>query len=471
MAILRYIISSFLLLSLVSCFEDFDPKIDVSPVLCINSLIKAGVPVDVKVTRSFLYTDTDYNDRYVTDAVVNIYADGERVDAHYLPQEGDLIRIEVESEKYGIASAEVKVPHAVPVKSVKLTPSVINNWFPGDGTMRGGVEYNLNSQIEIDGILVEFDFTATELSKILMIDSAKLKRLRSMDGNVYHLWWFQNEKLANCIYPDEMIKDFGDNEIESSEFDFLDSHLKYVKIWHYIKRQQELTGDDMQQVLATWRDYIRMAEKAKMNVHNERIWKPKDLKAAHDEVVMILQKGEMEKEAKNLEKEWPKVNGNLPKLKKFEYEDKDFAILAPESILDIVREGRILQHCVHTCEFYFDRIGKDESYLFFLRRADHKDIPWYTLEVEPNGNIRQKRTTGDRQNSDLEVAVKFLKKWQKVFVKRLTAEEKKLGEKADQARIAEYAKLRKDGNKIWRGPLAGKLLADVLEADFMAAAF
>ncbi|MDE6239440.1 MAG: DUF4249 domain-containing protein [Muribaculaceae bacterium] len=167
MAILRYIISSLLLLSLVSCFEDFDPKIDVSPVLCINSLIKAGEPVDVKVTRSFLYTDTDYNDRYVTDAVVNIYADGERVDAHYLPQEGDLIRIEVESEKYGSASAEVKVPHAVPVKSVKLTPSVINNWFPGDGTMRGGVEYNLDLAVEIDDDpgadnYFKFDYAAVE---------------------------------------------------------------------------------------------------------------------------------------------------------------------------------------------------------------------------------------------------------------------------------------------------------------------
>lgn len=267
-----------------------------------------------------------------------------------------------------------------------------------------------------------------------------------------------------------MIKDFGDNGIISSGFGFLKQTYSYVKLWHYMKRQQALTGDILRQIMTMWRDYVNMAEKAKMDVTNERIWKPKDLKAAHDEVILLLQKGEMEKEAAKLEKKWPKVNDILPRLGKFAYADEKFAIVVPESILDIVKEGRILQHCVHTCDFYFDRIQKDETYLFFLRRAGRENTPWYTLEVEAGGNIRQKRTTGDNQNKDFEEAVPFLKKWQEYFVKTLTEEEKKLGKKAEQARIQEYAKLRKDGNKVWHGKLAGKLLVDVLEADFMAAA-
>lgn len=315
----------------------------------------------------------------------------------------------------------------------------------------------------------------TELAKILGIDRARLKRLRAVDGGIIHLEWYQFEKLSDTIWPDDVIGDFADSRFHTAEFNFLPhpvfSYASPVKIRNYLRKQCAIAGKTMYEMKSTWEDYINMAEKAKMDVHNERIWKPRDLTAAHHEVVMILQKGEMEKEAGKLEKKWPKVNRNLPKLKKFEYSDGKFAIVAPENILDIVREGRTLQHCVHTCDFYFDRIGRDESYLFFLRRAEHPDIPWYTLEVEPNGNIRQKRTTGDNQNRDFEEAVKFLKKWQKVFVRRMTAEEKELGKKADEARIAEYAKLREDGNKVWHGRLAGQLLADVLEADFMAAAF
>lgn len=310
----------------------------------------------------------------------------------------------------------------------------------------------------------------SELAKILKIDNARLKRLRAIDGGIEHLKWYQCEKLVNRIWPDAMIKDLGDASLQSSNFGFLPLPLSLIKIWNYLKRQQAMTGHDLLRIKNTWEDYLNMAEKAKMDVSNERIWKPKDLQAAHNEVTMILQKGEMEKEAKKLEKKWPKVNENLQKLKKFEYTDGKFAIVAPAGILDIVKEGRILQHCVHTCDFYFDRIQRDETYLFFLRRAGHEEIPWYTLEVEAGGNIRQKRTTGDNQNKDFEEAVEFLKKWQKVFVKRMTAAEKEAGERADKARIEEYKKLRKDGNRVWHGRLAGQLLADVLEADFMAAA-
>ena len=159
----------------------------------------------------------------------------------------------------------------------------------------------------------------------------------------------------------------------------------------------------------------------------------------------------------------------MGKLKKFEFKLGKYQIVAPQKVFDIVREGMILKHCVHSCEYYFLRITRDESYLFFLRKTEHPDMPWYTLEVEPSGNIRQKRTTGDRQNKDFDDAVEFLKKWQQFFKKQLTKEEEELGIKADELRKKNYEQLRKEAKKVWHGPLAGQLLADVLESDFMEA--
>lgn len=223
------------------------------------------------------------------------------------------------------------------------------------------------------------------------------------------------------------------------------------------------------QALVTWRDYHNMAAQMKMNTKNEQIAKPKDVKGAHDEMLRNIQRGDMEKKAKEIEKKWPKVNEQLKKLKKFEFTFGDYKIVAPKDVFDIVAEGTILRHCIHTCDYYFDRIQKNESYLFFLRRSNQPDVPWYTLEVEPSGNIRQKRTTGDNQNADLQKAVGFLKKWQQYYKKQLTDEEKELGKKANELRIENYANLRKNGNKVWHGKLAGQLLADVLEKDFMEA--
>lgn len=323
--------------------------------------------------------------------------------------------------------------------------------------------------IRLEEITMMLNDSQTELTKILKLDRARLNRMKTMDGELNHLEWLQYEKTICRIFPDEMIRDFAENNILPGSLGFLPLPLKHVKIWNYMKKQKELCLMSMLDVYDTWRDYINMAESENMDITNEMIWKPKDLYKAHQQLVMIRMHGEIEQEAEKLARKWPKVNDQLPKLQKYEYSDGKFVVIAPKTIADIVREGRILQHCVHTCDFYFDRIGRDESYLFFLRRADSKDVPWYTLEVEPNGNIRQKRTTGDNQNKDFKQTVKFLKKWQKEFVQRMNEEEKELGVKADQARVREYAELRENGNKIWHGRLAGKLLADVLENDFMAA--
>lgn len=309
--------------------------------------------------------------------------------------------------------------------------------------------------------------SATEISKMLKIDKSRLKRLKEMNGNIYSLRWMQYEKIANTIWPDEMIKDFGEAQFATSAFNFLHTPVSFVKCHNYLKKQAAIMDESLEQVLTTWRDYINMADQMKMNTKCDQIAKPKDLKYSHDELVLINQSKGLEKQAKEIEKKWPKVNSQLPKLQKYEYTLGEYTIVAPKSVLDIVTEGTILKHCVHTCDYYFSRIQTDESYLFFLRKSKQPDMPWYTLEVEPSGNIRQKRTTGDNQNADFQKAVAFLKKWQQYFNKQLTAEEKRLGEKANELREENYKNLRKNGNRVWHGKLAGQLLADVLEKDFM----
>ena len=51
----------------------------------------------------------------------------------------------------------------------------------------------------------------------------------------------------------------------------------------------------------------------------------------------------------------------------------------------------------------------------------------------------------------------------------MTEEEKELGEKSNKLRKENYKEIREQEKKVWHGKLAGKLLADVLEADFMEA--
>lgn len=307
----------------------------------------------------------------------------------------------------------------------------------------------------------------TQIARMLKTDNARLKRLKNMNGGICCLKWLQLEKTADTIWPDHIIKEFSENRIEVSGFSFLPPPVKPVKIYNYIKRQQQKSGESFKQVQITWRDYYNLAEQNKWNVSASQIGWPKDLKKAHADAVLFSKGKSIKEQAVRLEKKWPEVNKILPEIKKFEYRNKKFAIIAPNCIEDMVKEGVALSHCIDHADFYYDRIQKREAYPFFLRRMNSVDTPWYTLEVESSGNIRQKRTTGDNQNADLEEAIPFLKEFMAEYKKKMTAEEKKQGEAASKRRIEEYKELRKNGSRIWHGKLAGQLLADVLEADFM----
>ena len=312
-----------------------------------------------------------------------------------------------------------------------------------------------------------FNEEASELSKMLKLDKNRLKRLKEMDGNIAHLRWLQEEKKQDTIFNTEMIAEFGKQRIIPPDLSFISHKMTYEKIYNYLSRQQKLIDESKSQLIGTWRDYLDMAKRAKMQIHKEQIYKPSNIKKAHDDLVEFFNGKEMEKEAEKWSKKYPKVDEVCKSLTKYEYSDGKYAIVSPKGIIDIIREGTILSHCVHTCDYYYDRMQRQETYLLFLRKTGTVDSPWYTLEVEPHGNIRQKRTTGDKQNKDLEAAVPFLKKWQKEIQKRITEEDKKLGKKSSELRKKEYAKLRKDGNRVWHGVLQGHLLADVLEADLM----
>ena len=309
----------------------------------------------------------------------------------------------------------------------------------------------------------------TDIAGILRIDRARLKRLREMDAGLDELNWMQLEKTADTIWPDEMIKEFGQERIRPSDTYFLPTPVHYKKVWNYLKKQSRLSGESMHQTLITWRDYYNMAEQEKWNVDSTQIGWPKDLQEAHTNILMAVKGESIKKQAKKLEEKWPEVNKILPETKKFEYKKGKYQIVAAMCVEDMVREGTALNHCMDHADFYYDRIQKHEAYPFFLRKASCPDKPWYTLEVESSGNIRQKRTTGDNQNKDLDDAIPFLQQWQKVFKSRMTPEERKYGALANEQRIKEYKELRENGNKIWHGKLAGKLLVDVLEADFMEA--
>ena len=169
-----------------------------------------------------------------------------------------------------------------------------------------------------------------------------------------------------------------------------------------------------------------------------------------------------------MEEKFHHVNAICQEIKaKYEYADADYMVMVPSGILDIITEGRALHHCAGSSDRYWDRIERRESFVMFLRKTADPFHAYYTLEVEPDGTVRQKRTEYDRQKKDIEQATEFLQKWQRVITARLTESDKALAAESRILREKEFIQLKKDRVIIHTGHLAGRLLADVLMADLM----
>lgn len=79
-----------------------------------------------------------------------------------------------------------------------------------------------------------------------------------------------------------------------------------------------------------------------------------------------------------------------------------FGIILPIDAQDLIREGKLMRHCVAS---YVDRVIREDTIIVFLRRAQDLDTPFVTIEVNPddmrvcqvkakaNGKLNNKKAT------------------------------------------------------------------------------
>jgi hypothetical protein len=147
MAILRKIYPLLALPLLTGCEEVFTPDMPHTPVLCINSMITAGEPIEAKISKSRLYTDS-FQKSEVNDADVRIYANGELQLDSYIPKEGDNIRIVAESPTVGRGEADVSIPTSIPTPTSTWEAFDISCWESDNDVVYIQFKLKINLRIE-----------------------------------------------------------------------------------------------------------------------------------------------------------------------------------------------------------------------------------------------------------------------------------------------------------------------------------
>ena len=213
--------------------------------------------------------------------------------------------------------------------------------------------------------------------------------------------------------------------------------------------------------------YIMNCVDLKKQVTSNTINRPKNIKSAINKVK--IEKNITDNPIlKELKQTTDKVElqQTFDDLKLYEYNDNKYSIITPDKPEDIFYEGIALNHCVANSNIYLKRMYEHESYILFLRKTDDVETPWYTLEVEPGGIIRQKRTKFDNVNKDFEDALPFLKKWQN-HINDITKDN--LSSEIENSKVKRLENLMTLRSQRKTVIINGKvhLLADILEQDLL----
>lgn len=305
-------------------------------------------------------------------------------------------------------------------------------------------------------------------TEFLSVNKKEFRRLRDMNGGVKELKWLQLEKSTGRTIGDEEICWMVKEEFEPNDLKFVLDQMSICQIRHYLVKQSEKSGDDISHVLQVWNDYLSMAKRLGMDIHDSIIYRTRNLQLRHKEAVLKIEEMKRGIRRRELEEKYVGFQKHLIDVKeKYEFSDGEYQVIAPKSIDDILYEGDTLHHCVNKTDTYFDRIVSKESYILFLREKENPKVPFYTLEVEPDGTIRQKRAEFNRQNKDIDKVTSFLTLWQKEIQKRLTKKDRKSTEESRKLRQQNYQEIRDKHVVVHGGAFAGELLADLLEKDLM----
>ena len=331
--------------------------------------------------------------------------------------------------------------------------------------------------------------------EVLGIGGQNRARLRKLDGGTRMIRWLKiSEKCGYKLTDEELTwlsKSLDEGDVKKIMNHKHLPRMGITSIINYLRKQVKKGGiprdyyrSTGQAAVALWLDYLDMAASMKLDLSRDSVYKPANLRERHDELAEIRAMKERErqaradaarlrKQAKAMEDKYPGVAPVCAKIKEiYEWTGDGYSVLVPAGAWDIMQEGVLLGHCSarEDDNVYLERIEQETSYIMFLRKNDKKDSPWYTMEVEPGGNVIQLRTYGDDDGKhkyhDRDEAKAALSSWRREIAKRLGQGEITKAQKSREMLLKYWDGLQKNGNIIRGGYLKGSLLVDVLQADY-----
>lgn len=267
------------------------------------------------------------------------------------------------------------------------------------------------------------NLNADTIYHILGLNKVNTRILQKIDGGTYHLRLLQvAESIGLQFKPEQLREYYHTFECNTNLLKQSGQKVSLYKIVKYIAKESERypVGDHgscgmnaysryhdkedprierQKNMVKDWLEYLEWCKALKYDTNNIFIYMPKNFKAVHDRTAIEYQtlqnkkaaaeKRRREEAAKRAMKETREALSEV--LEKndgtdaFSIKGKDLILIVPKSGDEIRVEGAALHHCVGG---YVGKVAKGETSIFFIRKADNPDKPYFTLEWKNNDIVQ-----------------------------------------------------------------------------------
>lgn len=245
------------------------------------------------------------------------------------------------------------------------------------------------------------NWNAKNAADAFKMTSQEFKEFRESEPTVeaYKRYKELKKKGYNCSHSD-IKKYICDFRYHIDGFIDLVKELKISpsQAYNYLIKKKDKQSID--QVLIFWKDYVSAAKSLKYDLDDEVVYMPKNLKKAHDDAIKNVKYIEDVKQAEKMKTLEP------DRIKQYAFENEEFFIKVPDSMQEIIEEGKALKHCVGG---YAARHAEGKKTILFLRKKSDPSTPLYTIEI--NDKVVMQAQGYKNCTPMTEKAKAFFEKW------------------------------------------------------------
>ena len=187
--------------------------------------------------------------------------------------------------------------------------------------------YSYGGKIDLEGQTPE---------EVLGLDKNAIGRLKQLNGGTVILEWLQwKAKHPKAELKTETLKELERKRITPSRLGVMANLMSPRKCLNFLSRQEKLMNDTTSPVITYYEDYISIARKIGMDIRDEIVYAPKNLKLRHDQLVDEYNRRKSEFEAQEMDEKWPGAQEVLDRIKDiYNYQGDGWQIITPQTLMD-----------------------------------------------------------------------------------------------------------------------------------------